>query len=196
MSAATKPGAAIPPLKSKRKPKPVPCDSFRPWPCVTLCSDPGERCGVSVFRVGSYVDSGFGDGFDAAFMTRWIGHAAIFARALSLPLVLVLEQPPKGGRPYEGRGPLGVASVIGSRKVWLHTWKHSAITRTKLRCNVYPVTWRARVLGITPGDGLERAEFLRAMHLARKPLISRDEAAAILIGEWSCRAGVVGALLS
>lgn len=178
-----------------RVPRGVYADSYQAWQCVTLCVDPGEHCGVAVFRVGKYVDSGHGDGFDLDFIGRWISRTALYARKLELPLVLVREKPPKGGMPYEGRNAFGGASVLACRKLWQRAWKQCPVVRTRLSCDVYPVTWRARILGITSGEQLERAEFRRAAQLAQRPLTSRDEAAACVIGEWSCFAGAVGAVL-
>lgn len=168
--------------------------SYRPWSCCVLAVDPGEHCGVSVFCRGAYVDSGMCDGFDVQAIERWVANARYFAQAVRLPLVLVLEKPPKGGAAFAGRSPAGPASVMGCRKLWRRTWQRMDVV-TRLRCDVYPVTWRSQVLAITRGPLLERNEALRARLLAGRVLGSHDEAVAVLIGEWGSHAAVVGELL-
>lgn len=170
-------------------------DSYRPWPCMVLSVDPGEQCGVAVHRAGLYVDSGNGDGYDSDFIGRWIDNAAHFARSIALPLVLVLEKPPAGGRAYAGRNLLGSASVIGCRKQWLRLWTRHVHVRKRHRCDVLPQTWRSRVLGVTQGPQLELHEMMGAARISGRSTRSRDEAAAILIGQWASRAAPVGAVL-
>lgn len=182
---------------SRKRPKrPGPPDAHTPWKCLVLAVDPGEHCGVAIYRRGFYIDSAHGHGFDPAFIDAYIGHAVFYAQAVELPLVLVLERPPKGGQAFKGRSPEGPASVIGCRKLWRSRWAAHDGTVRRLVCDVYPVTWRSRVLGITRGPELGTAELGRARQLVRRELSSRDEAAANLIAEWASRAGRVGQLLA
>lgn len=168
---------------------------MRPLQCYTLAVDPGVHCGVAIYGRGKYIDSSHGDGYSVEWIRRWIDAARYFARVEGLPLVLVLEKPPRGGGAFFGRSPEGPASVIGSRRLWLHEWAELGMP-AGMHCDVYPVTWRARILGMTSGPVLERAELVRASGIMCRPLQSRDEAAATLIGEWSCRSGAIAALLS
>jgi hypothetical protein len=157
-----------------------------------LAIDPGEQCGVAIFQQGEYLDSDVVDGFDVAELQQWVDNAAFFARTLQVPPVLVMEKPPRGGMPYEGRSVYGAASVIACRKLWTHQWLAHPDTVNRHRVDVYPVTWRARVLGLTRGHALARVELLRASHFAGKDIIARDEAAAVNIGAWGSHAGAVG----
>lgn len=171
----------------------VAANGLRTWPVVLLCVDPGDHCGVSVFVSGVYVDSCHGDGYDSSFVDRCIDNALFFARQVHVPPVLVRERPPRGGAPYKGRNYAGAASVVGCRKLWQRAWQRAGAKR-KLCVDVYPQSWRSQVLGITTGPMLERAELMRGSHVAGKDIQSRDEAAAVLIGEWASRASAVGLL--
>lgn len=193
-------GAVIPlmgELQAQRKRRPVkprPPAAHKPWRAMTLTVDPGTHCGAAIFINGCYVDSGQGDGYDVAWIELWIKNARFFAAAARLPLVLVLERPPRGGQAFAGRNPAGPASVIGSRKLWTRTWCHMD-TVHRHRCDVYPVSWRAAVLGMCRGPLLERMTLVRASNLAGKVMRYPDEAVATCMGEWASRAGVVGQVL-
>lgn len=185
--------------RSKRKPKPP--ARLVAWSCVVLAVDPGEKCGVAIFWRGGYVDSRAIDGYDPKAIAYWITNANWYANALShlydckVPVVLVLEKPPRGGQAFEGRSPAGPASVIGCRKLWQHMWRELAKVK-RLRCDVYPVSWRAAMLGMVGGPLLKRMEGLRANAIAGKHMHSHDEAVAVLIGAWASRAGEVGLVLN
>lgn len=178
----------------RRARKPQAPGAFHPWPCVVLAVDPGAHCGVAMYMRGKCVESGFFDGFDVTAIWRWLGAAQCVAQANGLPLLLAMEAPPMGGAPYPGRSPEGVGSMIGCRKVWLYTWQERAAIK-RLRCDVYPVTWRARVLGLTRGPLLETTELLHGSRLAGNDVKSRDQAAAVCIGAWASHAPEVGRVL-
>jgi hypothetical protein len=177
----------------RRKKRSVPADVWTPLSCVTVSVDPAKSCGVALFRDGVYLDSGHGDGYEVRFIEDWLGKARWFADQLQLPLVLVLENPPVGGAAFEGRSTAGTGSVIGVRNLWIHQWP--SYGRKAMRCDVYPVTWRSKVLGVTRGPTVQYREMLMATLLAGRGINNRDEAAAVCIGEWSCRAGVVASKL-
>jgi hypothetical protein len=174
-----------------KKGKPKLPSSQVPLRCLVLAVDPGERCGWAIYHRGAYVDSGHLHGYDPAAIAEVIRNAQFFASTMHRPLVLVLEKPPKGGAAFAGRSPAGPASVIGCRKLWQHVWRERG-GKKRFRIDVYPVSWRARVLGMTSGPLLKRMERLRANELAGKDVMSHDEAVAILIGTWGSYAGEVG----
>ena len=144
--------------------------------------------------MGVYIESRHGHGFDVTFIESCIYAGLLRARNEGLPLVLVMERPPRGGQAFAGRNPAGPAMVLGCRKLWRFTWDAAGAVK-RLHCDVYPVTWRSQILGMIRGPHLAAAEFSRAQQLSGKLMVSRDEAAATLIGEWAARAGVVGALI-
>jgi hypothetical protein len=172
----------------------------KPWAVVTLNVDAGEHCGVSIYDHGVYYDSGHGNGYDAEWISGWIEPAVFVAQSRQLPLVLVLEIPPGGGRPYKGtnRSPAGAASVTGSCKLWRARWAKNVETVTRYTANVYPVTWRSAVLSTIinpqPRERL-RAAVEKFNDASRASEMSQDESAAICIGVWSSNAPEVARVL-
>lgn len=195
---------------SKRRPKVV--AGVKPWSCVTLSVDPGERCGVAIYDHGVYYDSACGDGYDTAFIAHWICEALFVARRWGVPLVLVLEKPPAGGRPFMARGAArsrhgtrfqaiaGMGSVIGCRKLWQRTWTKAQGTVGRYVVDVYPPTWRAPVLGtlvnVAPRERV-RASIEKYGKAADGGVrgMPQDECAAICIGIWASNAPKVLAVL-
>lgn len=169
--------------------------SPHPWRCTVLAVDPGESCGVAVWTGGEYVSSGVCDGYFSSEIVGWLGVAQRAAMEANLPLVLVMEKPPMGGRAYRGRNLYGSASVMGSRKVWAKVWGASVYTVSSRVVNVLPQVWRSRVLGVTGGPLLESREVAAARRFAGREMQQRDEAAAVCIGCWASHAGEVGAKL-
>ena len=178
-----------------RRAKLKPPASVRPWKAAILAVDPGESCGVSLWSRGVYLNSAVIDGYLSEQIGEWVARGLSAAMAGNLPLLLVMEKPPMGGRSYAGRNLYGASSVNGSRKVWAKVWEASHYTTNKLRVDVVPPTWRAAVLGCHRGPLLERVEVDRAERIAGREMATRDEAAAVGIGCWASRAGVVGAKL-
>lgn len=184
----------------------IPPPSYKPWPCVTLDVDPGASCGVSIFQRGVYVDSGHGDGFDVRWMEFWLDNAVFYAGVLELPLVLVLEKPPRGGHgykvrkpdgSYQQRSPLGAASVIGCRKLWLRAWRHAPVLK-RGTVHPYPQTWRAPLFGTAiRTQQRERVLACRTKYGRGRELesINADEAVSIGLGTWAACAGQVGAAM-
>jgi len=182
--------------------RPPPPPSLKPLPCVILAVDPGESCGVSIWQHGQYVSSGVCDGYLQTEMFVWLNRAERVAARLSLPIVLVRELPPMGGRGYRRGGSVqrsrnlyGAASVLGSRKVWQKVWEASEYTVSGKRVDVLPQTWRRFVLGTVGGPLLERVELDYATRVIGRAPATRDEAAAVGIGRWACHAGEVVAKL-
>lgn len=171
---------------------------IKPWALVTLCVDAGEHCGVAIYDHGVYFDSGHGDGYDPTFIAHWIGTAVFVAQQRELPLVLVTERPPAGGRAFKGRTPAGPASVEGSRKLWKKLWHKHTETVTRRQVFVYPATWRAAVLGTLinpqPRERL-RASVEKWNNASRAADMSQDEAAAVCIGVWASNAQRVAKVL-
>lgn len=170
-------------------------DVYKPHDVMVLSVDPGDKCGAALTLRGQYVDSGHGHGYDPRFISKWICTGRDFARLAGVPLILVLEKPPMGGAAYPGRNLSGAASVIGCRKLWLSLWRQCADVKTRLHADVYPVRWRARVVGTGSGPDLESRELAGAARVAHRVFVSRDEAAAVCIGQWAARAGALGQLL-
>jgi hypothetical protein len=169
---------------------------------VILAVDPGESCGVSIWQRGRYVSNGVCDGYLQTVMFGWLDRAAHTAKRLDLPIVLVREKPPMGGRGYRRGGSVqrsrnlyGAASVLGSRKVWQTAWETSEHTVNNKRVDVLPQTWRRFVLSTTGGPLLERVEIDYATRVIGHAPETRDEAAAVGIGRWACHAGEVRAKL-
>lgn len=185
-------------MSAAKKARVVP--GYKPWAAVTLNVDGGEHCGVSVYDSGTYFDSGHGDGYDPAWIDEWIVRGVMHAEAMELPLVLVLEKPPAGGRPYKGtkRAPAGAASVTGSCKLWRRRWRRNPDTVTKRLVEVYPPTWRGAVLGSLidpqPRERL-RAAIEKWGNAAKQDKMEQNESAAICIGIWSSNAGEVAKAL-
>lgn len=188
-------------MSSRPKRKPAPAAriaGYKPWAAVTLCVDAGEKCGVAIYDHGIYWDSGYGDGYDASWIQMWICSGAFVAEQRELPLVLVLEKPPAGGRAFPGRSPAGPASVIGSRKLWRKQWNKNADTVNRYVVDVYPPSWRGPVLGTVinpqPRERL-RAAVEKHNDARRAEQMEPNEAAAICIGVWSSNAPDVAAVL-
>lgn len=189
---------------SRKRAKLVLPPGVKPWACVTLCVDPGESCGVAIYDQGVYYDSGCGDGFDAKFHERWIAEALFVGRRWGVPVVLVMEQPPAGGKPFKVGGRVrsiaGTGSVIGCRKLWQRSWSKYEGTVTRYVVHVYPPTWRAPVLGtlINPAPreamraSMEKYGNATAGRARGQP---PDECAAICIGIWASNARQVLAVL-
>lgn len=187
-------------MSSRTRKRRKPVAGVRPWAAVTLAVDPGDHCGCAIYDHGTYYDSGVGDGYDVEFIRKWIERGVFVADKRELPLVLVLEKPPAGGRPYKGtnRSPLGAASVIGCRKLWRRQWGRHADTVARYVVDVFPSSWRSAVLGtlINP-QGRERLRAAVEKHndATRAAKFSQDEAAAICIGVWASNAAEVAAVL-
>lgn len=185
--------------------KPAPQPSATPWRCVVLTIDPGERSGWSIWREGVLEAHGFAQHhFDRqAAVARAFG----LASSHGLPLVVVGES--WSARRFQAAGGrLSTAALVGLGASWgrwleqldrepgqtLGRWHGPAIVR------VEPPVWRAVTIG---NAGNSAACKLRAVNratvLAREaglePPTWSDDADAIVMGEWACRAGQVGAVL-
>jgi hypothetical protein len=187
-----------------RKRKPVLVPGVKPWACVTLNVDCGESCGVAIYNQGVYYDSGHGDGYSDSWIAGWLERALFVMRRTNLPLVLVLEKPPMGGKPYPAtknkpqRSPAGAASVLGCRKLWLRVWNRSDGVCKRYHIDVVPPTWRGPVLGSLvdpqPRERL-RASIEKHNNASMAKIMQQDECAAICIGVWSSNAEPVAAVL-
>jgi hypothetical protein len=176
--------------------------SLKLWPVGILAVDTARNSGYAIYADGKYIRSGEtridDHGVLAAIVSQAMGDAAD-ANAYSA-LVLVLE------RPYAGNS-WTLQALGAARQAWLSAWKSMGQARRRV-ITVYPVTWRARVLGVTRGETLPRVEKAYALAIKRAAQSARggmgaelpvdvgdDEAPAIGIGKWASYAGEVGAVL-
>jgi hypothetical protein len=173
------------------------------WPCVVVGVDTANRSGYAVRVAGRLVESGeIQTDRDRVVIRRVIADAVERARrldcreplTLDFRVVLVLEKAWGG----DTRTVLGLGAA---RERWVDAWVRMGQPLQRI-VDVYPSTWRARVLGIgsvrVPRDVVRATE----MHVALAEMaklgvdeLGPDEAAAILIARWGARAGEVGKVL-
>lgn len=160
-------------VKKKRKSR------WEPIRCVVLAVDTARNSGVALFSRGVLHDSGEVDIFDARSLEWWCRQALEHKDEYALKhdprrAVLVLERPWGGSfMTVEGLG--------AARHAWVSAWLSAGGAKKRV-VRVYPQTWRG-ALGIRgPRD---EAGFACA---TRGALVRPDEAAAICIGSWGCRA--------
>jgi hypothetical protein len=173
-------------VKRARKPKPAAL-TF-PHDCVVLAVDPGATSGWAMYDRGYFQLSGecsaFGDRpLEVARCV--IAHA----KSRDLPAILVCERPFAASLQTAA----GMGAAFGA---WKSAWFASGAVKARI-VRVYPSTWRAKVLGRGWGNkprDMTRAEEVRRAEAVRGDC-GNDEAAAILIGVWACRAGEVLAKL-
>jgi len=167
----------------------VPSDSKEPHQCVILAVDPATETGYCVMFLGEVQCSG-------SFTTHANSIVCAIEYALmqpeDVPVVLVLEKP-------FARNPETSATLLGIRRQWIGIWRHRmrGLGHAGKVANVYPQTWRSRVLGVTTGEDVERGEFSVARSLVYPPgaSVTRDEAAAICIAKWGSTAGEVAKVI-
>lgn len=179
----------------KRKPrakKAKPPPSFRPWRCVVLALDVAETSGWAVWVLGKLADSGeFNIYTDhgVAECARVCDIARTFALQLSVPWVALIEVS-WGGHMGVGMAPSG--------GYWTYALRNAQLPRARIG-EVFPATWRARVL--PRGMASAKRNDVRAVEVAQARAIvggrkvGSDEAPAILIGKWGTQAGEVGDML-
>ena len=175
-----------PKAKTKRPPP-----SFRPWRVVVLALDPANRSGWAVLSMGRYVESGecriySNPGLDA--VKRACESAASLARMAKCPWVVCAEVS------WGGRMAVGPSQALGA---WRYAVRSAGLPMRRV-VEVFPSTWRARVLGgglhAAKRDVVRKAEVVAASDIAGRTC-GGDEAPAVLIGKWGCQAGEVGAVL-
>lgn len=167
----------------------IPADSKKPHNCVVLAIDTATRSGWALFRRGMWLESGELIVSSAEQIQTIVVCALGYGRASAIPTVIVFEKP-------FARNPATVMALGAARKAWESTWDQLAKPHRQKGhvVEVYPQTWRSRILGVTSGDKvpeLERANALLLTNRAPGP----DEAAAVCIGAWATTAGEVARVL-
>ena len=165
------------------------------WPCVVVGVDTAKRSGYAVRVAGRLVEAGeIQTDRDRGLARRVVLEAVERARPLELGVVLVLEKAWGG----DTRTVLGLGAA---RERWLNAWVDCGQPLQRI-VDVYPSTWRARVLGVSsvrvPRDVVRATEMRVALVEVAKLGVDElgpDEAAAILISRWGARAGEVGKVL-
>jgi hypothetical protein len=165
------------------------------WPCVVVGVDTAKRSGYAVRVAGRLVEAGeIQTDRDRGLARRVVLEAVERARPLELRVVLVLEKAWGG----DTRTVLGLGAA---RERWVDAWVDAGQPMQRI-VDVYPSTWRARVLGVgsvhVTRDVVRATEMRVALaELAKLGVdeLGPDEAAAILISRWGARAGEVGKVL-
>lgn len=169
------------------------------WRCVVLAVDTATRSGWAVRAGDRLVASGEAHTPDAGELDA-IVHEAM---GYSGPVVLVLER-------AWGNRTNTLLALGAARERWVAAWRRAGLPERRV-VPVYPATWRAKVLG--GGAHAMARDDVRPLELASAtgeviglrgvsrgtvppPELGPDEAAAILISRWACRAPQVGAVLS
>lgn len=112
---------------------------YAPHACVALAVDTAKRSGWAVRRAGKLVASGACAAADAAEIDAVIAYALDIAAKAGVKCVLVLER-------AWGRNTSVLVSLGMARGYWLAAWRRAHQPATRV-VSVYPVTWRAKVLG-------------------------------------------------
>lgn len=166
--------------RPKRKTGPPPA-RLKPWRAVGLALDVGECTGWAIWREGRYVASGEVRIYTDAGVVQLgkVVEAARFEAALGkLPWMAVME------RPWGGHMGLALPYSAG---YWAHALRSAGLPRRAIR-EVYPATWRAKVLrkGLSRAkrDEVRKVEQQTASMVARR-MVGADEAPAVLIGQWA-----------
>lgn len=162
---------------------------YKPHAAVILALDPATKSGWAIFSRGRLLGSGVAR--DASDRFEVLEAAAEIGADEELPVIVVAETWSCGnwkswdaiagvhqawGRWAEQLELGGFDAVV---RVLVDTWRHDIFgTRAKLPRKVAKELAKTRV---------------KSMYGKKA---SADEAEAILIGEWGCRAGEVGALLA
>lgn len=186
-----------------------------PWRCVVLAVDTAKRSGWAMRFAGKLRASGATPADDATELDAILAYALDYATKQGVKCALVLER-------AWGRNTSVLVSLGMARGHWLAAWKRAHQPATRV-VSVYPVTWRAKVLGkggtrriAANGGGESKAdrrrpswEAIRARRAEQERLevaaasgelrgaceLGPDESAAILISRWGAHAVEVGEVL-
>lgn len=180
------------PARARRaKRAPVPPPTLLAWRCVTLAVDTARISGWAIRSHTGLLWSGELDTHDAGEIDEIV--ALALRCAGTAPLVLVLER--AWGKRTSTLIGLGMA-----RERWRAAWQRAEQSPGRI-VSVYPVTWRAKVLGkqwaSAKRDDVRPRELAAARSEARGQWsqIGPDEAAAILISRWAMHSPAVGMVL-
>jgi hypothetical protein len=171
-------------LKPPRKVLP---SSFRPWPCVLLCIDPGNTSGWAIFVQGTLHAHG-----TCRFTKLDIIHMALdIAEAASMKLIVVREKWATAHWKSKA-APIGIGAAWGG-------WRESLRIKDvppRAVVEVYPRTWQAATVGGRQLKSDDQIKAVQAFVKLRLGIDAKpDAAAAIGIGMWGTYAGEVGEAL-
>lgn len=175
------------PREKKARPVPV----FRPWACVILALDTAEQTGWSIRSLGKLKGHGEFKIYSDAGVRRVVDvveRAKSAAAQLNVPWVCMSE------RSWGGHMGLGATHAWG---YWTFALRNAQLPRARMG-QVYPATWRARVLAKGMASAERDVVRLHEQQTACALVghtCGPDESAAILIGKWATQAGETGELL-
>lgn len=175
----------------KRRQRSVDTDkraTYAAWAATVLAVDTAHNSGWAIRTRGKLLWSGEVDTTDEHEVNDIVQLALQCAQ--TLPCALVLE------RPWGGRNVTTIMGLGAARDRWRAAWARAGQSNNRL-VSVYPVTWRARVLG--PHSVRLKREAVRSLEKLVASLesnlhataIGDDEAAAICISKWAAHAHVV-----
>jgi hypothetical protein len=160
--------------------------------CVVLGVDTASRSGWSIWMHGSLIDFGELNVENLDEVLHVCERAVELGRQFGVPAVLVTERAWGGNRPT-------MLGLGGALKIWQVSWVKAGGQKSK-RIQVYPATWRARIIG--RGMVRARREVTRKIEQATaRAIVGNDEpigddaAPGICIGKWGCWSIEVHALL-
>lgn len=165
----------------------------RPWLCDILAIDPGRTSGWALFQCGIYTASGECNAMLEAeriveLMLPRSNHPARFAIELH-------QQGDKvGDERMTPRTLIGLSETTGA-------WKSALLRRGVSERHIVRVlvpTWRGRVTTAARGtrkEAHQSRELMTASWVSGQRITKPNEAAAICIGHWACRAGEIGRTL-
>jgi len=161
---------------------------YKPHRAVVLGIDPATKSGYSIFVQGKLRSSGIVSSARARMSV--IEEAVRFMSSSSMPLVVVVEDwSPGGWKSWKA-----IASVFESWGRWSEQLDLLGIKKV---VRVQVDTWRRDLYGPQKMGrrGLKDLAKARVGSVYKKS-VTHDEAEAILIGEWGCRAAEVSKLLA
>jgi hypothetical protein len=163
---------------------------YKPHECIILGLDPATKTGWSIFVNGEYEDSGVARNLQQR--CEVLEKLRAIALNEELPVVVVAED----WTPGDWKSWKAISGIFESWGRWDEQLNLTGFTDI---VRVLVQTWRSDIFG----RGAKRMNRKTAKAMARARVksvyhlnVSSDEAEAILIGEWGCRAGEVGELLA
>lgn len=183
------------PRRPRRPKRPAPPGYLVALPCVVLAVDPAATSGWAILVEGTVMDWGVIHHTDQRKAEAIVARAANMADEAELPLVVIGEDWPRGGR-------MGLSQHRGLAMAW-GFWRaaarhlsgtHRAVVMSRV-LRVQLSTWRSRfgLNGIgrayVKDYAVRKANALGHVEVAPE---QHDAAEAILIGLWAAKAGTVG----
>lgn len=196
MDASPRPGPVSPAARAlcvprhKARTRPVPAPE--PWEAVIVSVDAARMSGWAIGIRGKLDESGEHDTERFPELTLGVIERGVaLAKLHDLPIVLVLEFM------WGGRVTATVGCAIACDR-WRAAWRACGQARGRMG-RVQPKQWRGPVLGsqwaIAKRDEVRPVELAMARGIAGRNDVGPDEAPAICIHYWACRAPKVGLLI-